>query len=126
MNFLNVDGSIVEQNILRAELGWELDAEYLDALSVDATPALLKAYQGAQIQPADRNAIAAILACQKEMMFEKSTELPWQSYHWSDARALRLLDGVNSFEGVVLFQDENNTWWVDVNGETQPCSNTTW
>ena len=65
LNLLNVDGTIVRQNVQRAELGWELDVDHLYSLSVDAVPALLTAYQSADISPTDRDEIGAILACRQ-------------------------------------------------------------
>jgi hypothetical protein len=126
LNVLNVDGTIVRQNVQRAELGWELDAVYLNALSVDATPALLDAYQHAQISPADRSEIAAILACQKTILAEDRSEQPWQSYHFAVERASRLLNEVSNFEGVQLYQADGGIWWVAVNGEERPCNFNAW
>jgi hypothetical protein len=126
LNILNVDGTIVRQNVQRAELGWELDADYLNSLSVDATPALLDAYQDAQISQTERYEISAILACQKAILAEDRSEQPWQSFHFAEGRALQLLNAVTSFEGVQLFQTDYEAWWVVVNGEERPCAYDSW
>jgi hypothetical protein len=126
LNILNVDGSIVRQNVQRAELGWELDANYLNSLSVDATPALLEAYQDAQISQTDRYEISAILACQKTILAENRADQPWQSFHIAEGRALQLLNAVTIFEGVQLFQTDYEAWWVLVNGEERPCAYDSW
>jgi hypothetical protein len=126
LNVLNVDGTIVRQNVQRAEMGWELDAVYLNSLSVDATPALLEAYHKAQISPNERSEIAAILACQKTNLEEDRFEQPWQSFHFAVERASRLLNEVSDFEGVQLFQADGEIWWVVVNGEERPCDFNYW
>jgi len=126
LNILNVDGTIVRQNVQRAELGWELDDYYLNSLSVDATPALLDAYQNALISPTDRSEIGAILACQKTILAEDQAEQSWQSFHFAEERAARMLNEVPSFEGVQLFQADGEIWWVVVNGEERPCSFNSW
>ncbi len=126
LNILNVDGTIVRQNVQRAELGWELDADYLNSLSVDATPALLDAYRGAQITQTDRYEISAILACQKEILAEDRAEQSWQSFHFGEGRALRLLNDVPNFEGVQLYKTDYEAWWVVVNGEERPCAYDSW
>jgi hypothetical protein len=126
MNILNVDGTIVRQNIQRAELGWELDATYLNTLSVDAVPALLDAYHNAGISGTQRTELAAILACQKVVLTQERTEQPWQSYHFGEARALRLLQDTIDFDRVQVYQNEYDSWWVVVNGEDRPCRTDPW
>ena len=126
LNIINIDGTIVRQNVQRAELGWELDAYYLNTLSVDAIPALLDAYDEAQISITDRNEISAILACQQEILAEDRSDQTWQSFHLGEAYALSLLNQVPKFEGVEIYRDEYNDWWVLVNDDERRCRYDYW
>ena len=126
LNILNVDGTIVRQNVRRAELGWELDANYLNTLSVDAVPALLNAYQAAEISTDERNEIAAILACHQKVLLDVRDERPWQSFHFGDARALGLLSDIPGFEGVQTYKNERGLWWVRVNDLERLCNYSDW
>jgi hypothetical protein len=60
---INVDGTIVRQNVQRAEAGKELDVAYLASLSSDAVPALAAAFQSTDTSAATREAVGAALAC---------------------------------------------------------------
>jgi hypothetical protein len=102
-------------------LGWDLDADYLNSLSVDAVPALLMAYQTADLSPTDQNEIGAILACRRVTLAARWNEQPWQSFHFAEGRALRLLHGVPEFEGVQLYQTDYGSWRVLVNDIDRPC-----
>jgi hypothetical protein len=78
LNIINVDGLIVRQNVQRSLNGRELavsgdsgtrdsealDANYLQSLSTDATPALIEAQQNSRLGKTTQNELAAILACQ--------------------------------------------------------------
>ncbi len=121
LNVINIDGLIARQNVGRALAGEELDTWYLQSLSTDVTAALIQAQQDPRLTEADRNDLAAILACQ---LILKSTEADksWQAYHWSDARAWNLLQqNKANFAKTQVYQNEYDSWWVLVNGEERSC-----
>ncbi len=137
LNSINVDGLIVSQNVQRALNGGNsaegsedegkssrgLDATYLQSLSTDATPALLKALNNSQLEEFDWNELAAILACQINEMEGERDQLNWVSYHWADARAWGLLnDHREDLSVVQIYQNEYGTWWVIVNNDRRPCT----
>jgi hypothetical protein len=61
---VNVDASIVRQNVRRAAAGQVLDVAYLATLSSDSLPALVQAYQSSALTAATREAAGAALVCQ--------------------------------------------------------------
>jgi hypothetical protein len=89
LNFLNIDGFIVERNIARAEAGAELDANYLYQLSNDAIPVMFRAYNTTN-NPTIRNKLGAILACWKTVKFSEQPVKDWRAYSWSESHAFSL------------------------------------
>jgi hypothetical protein len=85
---VNVDGSIVRQNVHRAEGGAKLDVAYLASLSSDAVPALAQAYQSPALAEAEREAVGAALACRIHLAANREP-VDWRSFtltrFWSDA-----------------------------------------
>jgi len=65
LGLINVDGSIVRQNVTRAGAGQGLDVAYLASLSTDSVPALVQAYQSASLPAGTREAAGAVLACRR-------------------------------------------------------------
>jgi len=135
LNIINVDGLITRQNVQRIIDGGDLavsedvsrsgegvfDAYYLQSLSTDAVPALLDAHQNPQLDVEVRNDISAILACQITLMLDDPVTA-WQSFHWADYRALRLLKIYrDDFSAAQVFENEYGAWWVIVNDEERPC-----
>ena len=135
LNIINVDGLIVRQNLQRVLNGGGLvvsegntrggeddpDAYYLQSLSTDAVPTLVKAQQNSQLDEEVRNELAAILACQISIMLDEP-ETAWQSFHWADYRALRLLKTHQDvFSAARVYENETGAWWVKVNDEERPC-----
>jgi hypothetical protein len=60
---INVDGSIVRQNVRRAAAGEGLDVAYLASLSTDSLPALVEAFQSPALPAGTREAAGAALVC---------------------------------------------------------------
>ena len=60
---VNVDGSIVRQNVRRAAVGEGLDVATLASLSTDALPGLVQAFQSSSLPAGRREAAGAALAC---------------------------------------------------------------
>jgi len=137
LNIINVDGLIIQQNVASALDGHtlsvqddngridddeKLDAHYLQSLSTDSIPALINAQQNLQLKEADRNELAAILACKMMVMTDEYSQTTWQSYHFSEARAWQLLvENRDHFWNSQVYKNQSGAWWVSVNGESRPC-----
>ena len=83
---INVDGSIVRQNIQRASQGKGLDVPFLASLSTDAVPALAAAYESPALPGLTRDAAGAILVCRLHTV-SASTNHDWRSFTLSGWRA---------------------------------------
>ena len=126
LNLINVDGLIIRQNVTRALNNGgsreAFDFQYLQTLSTDATPALIRAQQNSQLPEAERNELAAILACQIAEMAEVHSQQRWQSFHYADSRAWRLLtEHRDDFRAVRVYEGQYGWWWVMVNGDRRAC-----
>jgi len=83
LNAFSVDANIVRLNLARATAGsTDLDAAYLVSLSDDAVPALAQRYLTGKLPAAQKDLVAAALACKiNELPTEMDTNLlPWTSY----------------------------------------------
>jgi len=136
LNIINVDGSIVHQNIQRTLNGGSLSEEeengqsyrsnldvyYLQSLSTDATPALVEVLGDPQLTAFDQNELVAILACQLTVMAGERESLSWFSHHWADDHAWELLkEHRDDLSAARVYQNEYGAWWVMVNGDRRPC-----
>ena len=96
MGAVNVDAQIARLNILHSakiqhtKNGTVLDFEYLDSLSNDATPQLIKMYANPDLPENSHNKIGAVLMC-KLYQAEMKTETDWRSFSVADAVAKRQL-----------------------------------
>jgi hypothetical protein len=85
---VNVDGSIVRQNVARAEAGKGLDVAYLTSLSSDAVPELVQAFQSSSLPSGIRTAAGAALACRTNTTSDQP-EADWRAFtltrFWSAA-----------------------------------------
>jgi hypothetical protein len=85
---VNVDASIVRQNVARSRTGQELDVAYLASLSTDSVPALVQAYQSTSLPSGTRQAVGAVLAC-RGYNFSKQADPDWRAFtltqFWSDS-----------------------------------------
>ena len=100
--FVNVDGFTARRNIERAAQGEDLDLAYLNSLSSDAVPVMVKAYQD-QTLPADlRTSLGTVLACKANSM-QQQGNTDWRSYHFGIARAEKLLQ-----ENLPVGHDDKN------------------
>jgi hypothetical protein len=98
---VNVDGSIVRQNVRRAAAGQELDVPYLASLSSDAVPALAQAFRSPSLPVATREAAAAALVCQGYAAPEGTTT-GWRSFtlthYWSQVSLRPLQSGLDKYK----------------------------
>lgn len=129
LNFLNVDGLIVRQNVERAVEGENLDIAYLARLSADSVPELVQAFTSDEIPSAVRDEIGAALVCRSAYSgYEDSLKTPWQSFHLSTWRAERALQLVQT-ELATYHLIENNaglTTAVTPTGMRYSCWDTGW
>lgn len=119
MNLINVDGFITRQNFERAAAGKALDVTYVNGLSNDAVPHLVHFADSPWLDPSQQRQLQASLACREVQLAFQSQ--PWQGFLWSRFRAKRLLERHQStWEGFEPFQDDD-TWYVLVDGKRQRC-----
>ena len=123
LSIINVDAFIARQNIARFRVGWELDVPYLASLSPDVVPALSEMYALAS-SPAESGQVAAALACHAALNQDYHYDYSWKSFHFSRLWAGQVW-GVHrqspELQGSFARQDENNEWYVLLDGEEQPC-----
>jgi hypothetical protein len=123
LNILNIDAFIVHQNVTRSLDGAELDVEYLLTLSNDSIPTLSKIYADPALPTGLKNDLGSILVCRAKLL-STMDPIPWQSFHFSDYTAMNTLssnhDDLISFE---MIEDEDGIWYVELNGNVEPCSN---
>ncbi len=84
INYIGIDRRIADLNIARNASLESLDTNYLNQLSADAVPRLVKY---AKQEPAYRDSLQQ----RYERMQEEERSRDWRSYNWSRDRALRLL-----------------------------------
>jgi hypothetical protein len=92
---VNVDASIVRQNVRRAAAGQALDVAYLATLSSDSVPELVQAYQSSTLPAASREAAGAALVCQAYEGPHRPLE-EWQSFTLSRFRSQAALKPVQA------------------------------
>jgi hypothetical protein len=76
---VNVDGTIVQQNVARAPQGKGLDVAYLASLSTDSVPALVADYQSSSLPGLTRDAVGAVLVCRLHTHPARSSS-DWHSF----------------------------------------------
>jgi hypothetical protein len=90
---INVDGSIVRQNVARAPQGKGLDVAYLATLSNDSVPALAAAFESPALPGLTRDAVGAVLVCRLHTVSQPALG-DWRSFNlsgwWADQAMARL------------------------------------
>jgi Domain of unknown function (DUF4153) len=118
---VNVDGSIVRQNVRRAAAGQGLDVPYLASLSSDSVPAQAQAFQSSTLPAATREAVAAALVCQVYAAPKRSEE-GWRSFtltqYWSQAALKPLQSRLDTFR---LQVDARPASVISPAGNKFPC-----
>ncbi len=130
-SLVNIDGMIVNQNLAHAHFllpaqevnnrsSGSLDSEYLASLSSDAVPALAKAFENPNLEPAERDELGFALACHRENLAGPQS---WQEFHFSTARASRILDDLDTpLKAYPPVTDgDSRTYQIEVNGELRYC-----
>lgn len=114
----NVDGWVARQNIQRAIRGAPLDGEYLQRLSADAVPELIRQAQRPDLPTTAREQILIGLACRAA---QAPTPRAWPSFNLSTARAAHLLShDANLWQAYVVEEDATGRY-VRRNGIPHFC-----
>ncbi|HVM72449.1 MAG TPA: DUF4173 domain-containing protein, partial [Anaerolineales bacterium] len=87
---VNVDATIVRQNVARARLGQALDVTYLASLSTDSLPALAQAFDSPALPSNVHAAAGAALVCWQAIHW-RAFNLGWRSFTLSDFLARQAL-----------------------------------
>jgi len=126
INILNIDAFIADRNVSLAtqrliqNKSPNLDALYLNSLSVDSIPPLMNDFTDADTPDDLRDEIGGILACHLASLRSRHTQ-PWSSWHYARTTALVLLEEQSqTLKEYPVTDDEG--WYVEVNGETRYCN----
>jgi hypothetical protein len=98
---VNVDASIVRENVARAPQGKGLDVAYLATLSNDSVPVLAAAYEFKVLPGLTRDAVGAILVCR---LHNGSQPAPgdWRSFNlsawWADGAVAGLRNRLDLYQ----------------------------
>jgi hypothetical protein len=92
---LNVDGSIVRQNVARAVAGQSLDVPYLASLSSDAIPVLVEKFRDESLPGYTRDALGAALVC-KQQISSWQPDAGWRSFTLPAWQADQAMDKVQA------------------------------
>jgi len=95
LTLVNVDGTIVRQNVARAPLGKGLDVVYLASLSTDSVPVLLAEFQDQSLPGLTRDAVGAVLICYEKDSPDGSHN-DWRSFTFSRWQSDQALEQVQS------------------------------
>jgi hypothetical protein len=132
LSLLNVDAFIVDQNVQRELHGQgqvqvqvnagraSLDTQYFLALSDDAVPAMVRAYQTPSMPDPIKDEIGAALACMRATR-DGDTARPWQGFHFSHSTADRLFESLKSELDRYVYSDEWPYKVTDPAGKEYPC-----
>lgn len=115
----NVDGWVVRQNVQRAVSGQELDGDYLQTLSADAVPELIRQAQRPAVPAAAREALLIGLACRATQAQPVVT--PWPAFHLSKARAAQDLTRYAGLWQAYKVESGAEGRFVERNGVRQFC-----
>ena len=116
---INMDALIVRLNVQRAVAGEDLDRAYLLNLSSDAVPEEYTWFQRSDLPKVVHDQLGANLACQSKDL--NATALPWMSFTFSNARATQVLSGQQAAWADFPVTQQDGTFMVGVNGETEDC-----
>jgi hypothetical protein len=128
LSIINVDAFIARQNIARSRVGWELDIPYLASLSLDVVPTLselsARTSSSGESPHTGSNHTAAALACHAALNQDYHYDYSWKSFHFSRIWAASTWGEhrqIPHLQGSFARQDENDEWYVLLDGEEQPC-----
>ncbi|GAB4505076.1 MAG: hypothetical protein Fur0043_20710 [Anaerolineales bacterium] len=108
LGVMNVDGFIVRQNVNRALVSEEIDADYLMQLSDDAVPALATAYRTQPLSASVKEGIGAALACYAARHRTDAPPASWRSFHLARWNADRILADLRA--ELQAYEMEGDEW----------------
>ncbi len=115
----NVDGWVVRQNVQRAVNGQELDGDYLQTLSADAVPDLIRQVKRTDLPDTARQEILIGLACRTARQNEENP--PWQSFNLSQHRAASLLTANAALWQHYTVQQDHSGMYIVQNDQRRYC-----
>jgi hypothetical protein len=123
LNFVNVDGWIVTQNVERARQGASFDQNYLLGLSNDSVPALFDQFHAANLSPSLKDGLGEILVCRDGMEpLATQKQVPWQSFNVSISQADQLYQKYGSELKAYKLVASDAGWDVKVKDTKIPCT----
>jgi hypothetical protein len=126
LGLLNVDGLVVRRNVERAQMGLEMDTDYLLTLSVDSTPVLVDLLNDPDLESSLRDQIGIVLACQSAELRVQLVNQTWTGFHFSRWRAWILLDGIQKQLSDYPIKMEEAPLIVLLDGEEISCAGNWW
>ena len=127
LGLINVEGFIVQKNVQRTYLPHELDVNYINRLTSDAVPQLIRSYNLPGLNSKTKDRLGAELACRNYKLSEQD-HIPWISYNPSEATAKRLLAKQTELlqEYKVIFDPYTLRPYVKIYGEDYSCYTDRW
>ena len=104
LSLINVDSFIVRQNLGRSAQRAPLDVPYLVSLSTDADPSLASMIRSADLPPATREAVGAVLVCRLHLN-ARNHVTDWRSWTLSRSRSEGALQSVRSLLAGYRYSD---------------------
>jgi len=92
---MNVDRTIVRQNVARATTGQGLDVPYLASLSSDSVPFLVEEFQSSALPGLTREAVGAVLICHSYRAPTRS-DTNWRAFTLTDWQANQAIETVQA------------------------------
>ncbi len=121
---INVDATIVRQNVARTSNEKSLDAAYLASLSSDSIPTLVKEFQDPTLQKVTHEAVGAALVCYSQNR-SIGSDNDWRSFTLSSWQAERALYTIQN--QLDPYQADQNDYSVSVttpSGDHYDCAPT--
>ncbi len=107
LGLINMEGFIVQKNVQRTYLSQELDVNYINRMTSDAVPQLIRSYDLPGLDTKTKDRLGAELAC-RNYKFSKQEVMPWISYNPSEATARRLLaEQTDLMEKYIIIDNSN-------------------
>jgi hypothetical protein len=108
---VNVDGTIVRQNVARTTTGQGLDVPYLASLSADSMPVLAEEFQSPALPGLTRDAVGAVLICHTYRTSNRS-DTDWRAFTLADWQAGKAMETV--LEKLGGYSVNDSDWPVTV------------
>jgi hypothetical protein len=116
LNVLNPDATIVRLNLEPNYTQQKLDAPYLNTLSSDAVPNLVKAFTNNALPQITHDQLGAVLSCTRYYINQDRQDDSWQSFHFSRHMAEQYLGSIDSDLDAYPVIKEDTLPWVSIKG----------